>query len=290
METRHTLIAPGDASIAYRRWRSGSATDRAPLVLVHGAASNLTRWSEFLEGTPLRHTRDIVRLDLRGHGDSLWRGPTSLEVWCDDIAAILGAEEIERAVLCGHCLGANIAVMFAARYPAHAAGLVLVDPMLRAALTGAPARVRWLAQPARIAIGAIRFLNRLGLRRRQVASLDLQALDRAFRARLAEPGGAAALQKRYASIREDLRIMPTAGYLQDLVEVVRPLPLARLGVPALALLAGGRAFADPERTRAALARVPGLEVRTLDCVHWIPTEDPEGMRAAIAAWLDRAGL
>lgn len=289
METRHTLIAPGGARIIYRRWRAESPAGQVPLVLVHGAASNLTRWSEFLDETPLKRTRDIVRLDLRGHGDSLWRGSTSLEIWCDDIAAILGAENMKRAVLCGHCLGANVAIMFAARHPAHAAGLVLVEPMLREALTGALGRVRWLAPALRPAIGAVRLLNRLGLRRRRLASLDLQTLDQAFRARLVEPGGAAALRKRYASIREDLRIMPTAGYLQDLVEVVRPLPLARLGAAVLALLASGRAFADPARTRAALADVAQLEIRTLDCLHWIPTEQPGAMRAAIEEWLARTG-
>jgi len=289
METRHTLIAPGGASIAYRRWRCPAPAGRASLVLVHGAASNLTRWSEFLAETSLRASRDILRLDLRGHGESLWRGPTSLELWCDDIAAILGAERIDRVVLCGHCLGANIAATFAARHPAQAAGVVLVEPMLRDALTGALGSVRRLAPLARLAIGAIRALNRLGLHRRGLEALDLQALDRAYRARLAEPGGAAALAKRYASVWADLRTMPTAGYLQDLVEVTRALPLARLHVPALALLATGRLLADPGRTRAALTGVAQLEVRALDCLHWIPTEQPRAMRTAIEEWLARIG-
>jgi len=290
MESRHTFTAPGGATIAYRRWRCPSPRGAPPLVLIHGAASNLTRWTEFLEETTLKSGRDILRLDLRGHGESSWRGATSLEIWCDDIAGILGAEGVARAVLCGHCLGANVAGMFAARYPADTAGLVLVEPMLRDALTGTLATLRRLALPLQVAITGIRFLNRLGLHRRRLDALDLQALDRDYRARLAEPGGAAALQKRYASTWEDLRIMPSAGYLQDMIEVVRPLPLTRIRTPFLALLATGRSFADAGRTRAALEGLPSHEIRTLDCLHWIPTEQPQAMRAAIEDWLARNGL
>ena len=180
--------------------------------------------------------------------------------------------------------------MFAARYPAHAAGLVLVEPMLRDALRGPLGGLRRLSLPVQAVIGAIRGLNRLGLHRCHIDTLDLAALDREFRARLAEPGGAAALHKRYASTWQDLRIMPTASYLQDMVEVTRPLPLARMGVPFLALLAAGQAYADSERTRAELERLPHHEIRRLECLHWIPTEQPQAMRVAIESWLGRASL
>jgi pimeloyl-ACP methyl ester carboxylesterase len=290
METEHVHRTPDGAPLAYRRWHAPSPTGIPPLVLIHGAASNLTRWSEFLAATPLKAGRDILRLDLRGHGASPFRGRAALEIWCNDIAALLRAEAIARAVLVGHCLGANVAAMFAARHPESACGLVLVEPMLRAALSGRMQRVRWLVPFLRIAIAGIRFLNRAGIHRRTLGTLDLQALDREFRARLAAPGGREALERRYASLRDDLRIMPTAGFLQDLVETVRPLPLERVRAPALALLSTGRTFADADQTRAELARLADAEIRTVESAHWIPTEQPEAMRAAIEEWLARRGL
>ncbi len=54
--------------------------------------------------------------------------------WCADLAALLDAEGYRRAVIAGHCLGANIAVEFASRYLAKAVGLVLIEPMPREAL------------------------------------------------------------------------------------------------------------------------------------------------------------
>lgn len=285
METLHTLITADGATLAYRRWRAPAATRALPpLVLLHGAASNLTRWSEFVEQTRLRETRDILRLDLRGHGQSLYRGRIGLEIWSDDIAAILKQEGVAHAILVGHCLGANIAATFAAYYPTMTAGIVLVEPMLRVALTGQLRTLRPYVPVLKLAAGAIRIANRLGLYRRHLETLDLRALDREFRTRLAEPGGGEALVKRYASPLHDLKIMPSANFLQDLVEVERLLPLARIHAPFLALLSTGRTFADPDITRSLLSRLPRGEIQMLDAKHWIPTEQPQAMQNAIEAW------
>ncbi len=285
METLHTLITADGATLAYRRWRAPApARGLPPLVLLHGAASNMTRWSEFIEQTRLRETRDILRLDLRGHGQSPCRGRIGLEIWSDDIAAILKQEGIEQAILTGHCLGANIAVMFAARYPQMTASLVLLEPILHTALTGQLRRLRPFIPLLRLVVISIRGLNRLGLYRRHIDTLDLRELDREFRAHLQEPGGGETLAKRYASPLHDLKIMPTANFLQDLIEVERPLPLGKIHAPFLALLSTGRTFADPDITRTLLSRLPQGEIHTLESKHWIPTEQPQAMQNEIESW------
>ncbi len=288
METLHTLITADGATLAYRRWRP-PVTTRAlpPLVLLHGAASNLTRWTEFVEQTRLRETRDLLRLDLRGHGQSLYRGRIGLETWSDDIAAILKQEGVARAVLVGHCLGANIAATFAARYPTMTAGIVLVEPMLRDALTGKLRTLHPYLPLLKLAAFLLLTANHFGLYRRHLEALDLRELDREFRARLAEPGGGEALVKRYASPLHDLRIMPSANFLQDLVEVERPLPLENIHAPFLALLSTGRTFADPDITRGLLSRLPHGEIHTLESKHWIPTEQPQAMRDMIEVWCEK---
>ena len=285
MESQHHLITADGAKIAYRRWHAPAAVrPQPPLVLIHGAASNMTRWSEFVEQTSLRDKRDILRLDLRGHAQSLYRGRIGLEIWGDDIAAILRQEGIARAILAGHCLGANIATMFGVRYPQMTAGLILLEPILHTALTGQLLRLRPFMPLLRLAIVIVRALNRFGLYRRHLDSIDLRELDRQFRARLHEPGGGEALTKRYASPLHDLKIMPSANFLQDLVEVERALPLKNLRAPFLALLSTGRTFADPNITRAALEPLKQGEIQTLESKHWIPTEQPQAMRKAIEDW------
>jgi len=285
MDTLHTLITADGAILAYRRWHAPEAAQALPpLVLLHGAASNLTRWSEFAEQTRLRATRDNLRLDLRGHGQSLYRGRIGLEIWSDDIAAILKQEGYAHAILVGHCLGANIAATFAARHPTMTAGIVLVEPMLRDALTGKLRTLRPYTPLLKFAAFLIRIANRLGLYRRHLEILDLRELDREFRKRLAEPGGGEALVKRYASPLHDLKMMPSACFLQDLIEVERPLQLEKIRAPFLALLSTGRTLADPDITRARLSRLPHGEIHTLESKHWIPTEQPQAMRAAIDTW------
>jgi pimeloyl-ACP methyl ester carboxylesterase len=285
METTHTLTTADGARIAYRRWHAVRPDGRPPLVLMHGAASNMTRWSEFLDDTALKSNHDILRLDLRGHGQSLYRGKTSLEIWCDDLAAILKQEGIPQAIVGGHCLGANIAALFAARHPSRTAGAVLIEPMLPDALTGALRKLRPLVPLLRLAIAVIRLFTRLGIHRRQMEALDLRALDREFRKRLAEPDGSEALVRRYASPLHDLKIMPAANFLQDLVEVTRPLPLHAIHAPFLALLSTGRTFADPAITQRMMLPFPNGEIYTLDAKHWIPTEQPLAMRRRIETWL-----
>lgn len=288
MESLHHFITPEGASIAYRRWHAPTSTPSLPpLVLIHGAASNLTRWSEFVEQTTLREKRDILRLDLRGHAQSLYRGWINLETWSDDIAAILRLEGIDRAILAGHCLGANIAIMFGARYQQRTASLILLEPILHSALSGPLRRIRPFTPLLKLTIVGIRVLNRLGLHRRHIPTLNLRELDREFRARLQTPGGEEALKKRYASPLHDLKIMPSANFLQDLVEVIRPLPLQQIQAPFLALLSSGRTFADPVLTRMTLDRLPHGTIETLESKHWIPTEQPQAMRKAIEAWCEK---
>jgi len=280
------LAVADGARIAYRAWRPAAA--RGAIALLHGLASNATRWSEFAAQTALRADWALLRLDLRGQGRSRWYGRTGMREWCGDLAAVLDAEGCARAVVGGHCLGANIALEFARRHPARAAGLLLVEPMPRAALTGPVRRAAQLRPLLLAAALAVRAANALGLRRRRLAPLDLEALDRETRAALAQGAAGEARLARYASPIADLRSTATGAYLQALAAVGGALPdLAAIRAPALALLSARGAFTDTARVRAALAALPDCEIAELDARHWIPTEQPEAMRAAVERWIAR---
>ncbi len=287
MNTLRTLTTRDRAVIAYRLWQP--AAPRRLLVLLHGVASNMTRWSEFVDATTLRNTWDILRLDLRGMGRSVFRGRIGMPEWCADLAAILAAEGHQRAVVAGHCLGANIAIEFAARYPANAMGLILIEPMPRQALTGSMRRIARLRAFLIALAGGIRALNALGLYRRRFEPLDLEQLDRETRAAIARGGAAGVLLDKYASPLLDLRTTPSGAYLQALIAVTGRLPdLSTIAVPVLALLSSGGALSDPLRTRAALAELPKREIVELVARHWIPTEQPDAMRESIESWTARS--
>ena len=110
MEITRALHRQDGRSIAYRVAPASAAARGIALVLLHGLASNLTRWSEFVEHSALRGRHDLIRIDLRGHGGSDVGGKIGLEVWADDLAAVLDQERHEQAILVGHSLGAQLAL------------------------------------------------------------------------------------------------------------------------------------------------------------------------------------
>jgi esterase len=249
------------------------------IVFLHGLASNGSRWWDFAARTRLKDWR-ILRPSLRGASGSTDRRPVGMREWSDDLARLLDAP----AVVAGHCLGANIALNFAARYPQRAAALVLIEPMPPRALTGKlgflrhfrfiPIALSWL----------VRGCNALGIYRRRIEPMDLEAWDKAVRA------GTADLAK-YASPFSDLRFTPLASYFRALAAVGDPLPdLSRISCPVLVLTSKNTSMTDLARARAELSPLPNAEFMQLDAEHWIPTEQPEAMARAIEDWIVRKGL
>lgn len=282
-EEFRSLTLPDGGVIAYRILRSRKP--RPLLVLLHGMASNMTRWSEFVESTSLTRSWDLLRLDLRGHARSFFRGRVGMARWCDDIAALLDAEGYSSAVLAGHCFGANLAVHFAARVPSRTAGLILIEPMPAEALTGRLRKARLLGPLLAAMVLVVLLLNRLGLRRRAFPILDLQELDRSTRKAMAEAGSPDAMEKRYAVPWKDLAYLPTSIYLQAFRGLNQPLPpLGTITVPVLSLLSTGSYLSDPAAAAAALSALPQGRVVSIDARHWIPTEQPAEMRREIESW------
>jgi len=280
--------APDGARLCYCLDPCGERSPgRCPaLVLLHGLASNHTRFAEFMARTRLRGHWTLLAPDLRGHGCSLYRGRVGHDVWCRDLAALLDHAGVGRPVLLGHSLGAQLALVFARRHPEAVRGLILVDPVFPEALAGplaAARRLRWLLAGA---IALVRLANALGLRRRRLPQRDLWALDEATRARLAaEPGRRIA--DLYMSPWADLRYIPLAVYLQELREVTRPLPAPEtITVPVRVLLSAGAATSETAAVKEIVARFPDVHVTGIDADHWMLTERPVETRAAIERYCE----
>lgn len=285
IEAFRTLTVRDGTTLAYRVLR-GKAP-RQVLVLVHGMASNLTRWSEFVEETSLRNSWDLLRIDLRGNGRSIFRGTITMEVWRDDLVAVLDAEGYSRAIVVGHCLGANLALHFARRYPARTEGLVLIEPLFPRSFVGQLKRIQPYTILLSPVIAIVKILNRVGLYRRYLPPLDLRELDKETRAFMDKQGSPEALVKRYASVWFDLKYLPTTSYLQSLRELCRPLPsLLDIKIPVLLLFSTGKVFSDPAIARELCEMLEDCTTRVLDSHHWIPTEKPLEMRTAIEEWCE----
>jgi pimeloyl-ACP methyl ester carboxylesterase len=287
MDALRTLQSVDGIRLGYRLWREGSMPRRA-IVLLHGMASNMTRWSEFVEHTTLKQNWDILRPDLRGHGESFTRGRICLEAWSRDLQTLLDVERYEKAVVIGHSLGAQVAVYFAAQQPDRVQGLVLIDPVFHQALRGTMRAADRLRPMLEGIVSLIFFLNRIGLRRRSIPGRDLRIMDEATRSKFLGAGKQEEMIELYSSPWEDLKYFPVASYLQELLETIRPLPpLAQIKAPILTLLSKGITYTDPETTRRLLAEQPEIQIKTIDAYHWPLTENPSQVRAAIEQWCGR---
>jgi pimeloyl-ACP methyl ester carboxylesterase len=285
IEISRTLTLRDGATLVYRILRG--SVPRQVVVLVHGMASNLTRWSEFVEESSLKSFWDIVRIDLRGNGKSVFRGSITMETWCDDLAAVLVAEGYSHAVLIGHCLGANLGIHFAIRHPAKTKGLILIEPLFPRSFAGALKKIQpytFLLLPI---IAIIGMLNRVGLHRRRLPHLDLREMDRQMRELMTSQGKSEAITKRYASVCYDLNFLPTTAYLQSLRELNRPLPsLLEIKKPVLLMFSTGKVFSDPAIARELCEMLENCTTVVLDSHHWIPTEKPLEMRVIIDEWCE----
>ncbi|HEY7282864.1 MAG TPA: alpha/beta hydrolase [Actinomycetota bacterium] len=107
--------------------------ERPVVVLVHGGPASWDHSYFKPWFGRLAEVAQVVYLDLRAHGRSA-RGSEaewSLEQCADDVRAFCDALGIERPVVLGHSMGGFVVMLYGARHPGHAAGLVLQSTFAR---------------------------------------------------------------------------------------------------------------------------------------------------------------
>lgn len=97
-----------------------------PVVFIHGFPFGRAMWKPQVEA--LAAARRVVTYDVRGHGESdAGDGQYTIELFVDDLMALLDGLKIEKAVLCGLSMGGYVALRAAERHPGRVAALVLCD-------------------------------------------------------------------------------------------------------------------------------------------------------------------
>lgn len=161
--TRRTFTW-NDRTLAYQVYGAGERW----VVLLHGLLID-SRVNRGLARSLAAHGHKVVLLDLLGHGASdkpVHAAEYRMDVYAEQVVALLDEIGAERAVVGGMSLGANVALHVAARHPERVQGLLLEMPVLEravpaAALTFVPALLAMhYARPVARALG--RLVTRLG--------------------------------------------------------------------------------------------------------------------------------
>lgn len=110
-------------ALAARDWGGNGA----PILLTHGMAAHSHWWDGV--APLLKPGLRPVAFDFRGHGDSEWTadGVYDAARWIEDIEAARAALGWDRFLLCGHSMGARMALNYAERHPGRLRGVVAID-------------------------------------------------------------------------------------------------------------------------------------------------------------------
>lgn len=114
---------PGEVRLAFGRLGEGPD----PVLALHGITAQHRSFNAVARH--LESSGGMVGLDLRGRGDSEKppEGDYGIEAHARDVVRTLDHFGVEQGVICGHSMGAFVALKTALLYPDRVAALVLLD-------------------------------------------------------------------------------------------------------------------------------------------------------------------
>lgn len=95
------------------------------IVFLHGSGMDRTVWT-LQTRYFAHHGRNVLAVDLPGHGRSAGPALETIEALADWVVALLDAAKLDKAALVGHSLGALVALEAAARAPTRVWALALL--------------------------------------------------------------------------------------------------------------------------------------------------------------------
>jgi pimeloyl-ACP methyl ester carboxylesterase len=106
---------------------------RPTVVLVYGGPGVYDHSYFKPDFALLAEHAQVVYLDLRGHGRSDWgdEGAWSFETCADDVRIFSDTLGLARPIVFGHSMGGPVVLLYGARHPGHAAGLIVQSGFAR---------------------------------------------------------------------------------------------------------------------------------------------------------------
>lgn len=96
-----------------------------PLIILHGLFGSSDNWQTI--GKKLSEKFTVYLVDLRNHGHSPHTDEFSYGSMCNDLHQLIVNENLTDIILCGHSMGAKVAMMYTQQFPERISKLVVVD-------------------------------------------------------------------------------------------------------------------------------------------------------------------
>jgi pimeloyl-ACP methyl ester carboxylesterase len=226
-----------------------------PLVLIHGGFVDSRMWAPQIEHFANRF--QVIHYDLRGHGKT-GGSPTpkySIDLFADDLKALLEALGLDRVILCGLSLGGMIAQSFAVRHTDWLKALILADTAVSVSLTWSDKLTRYVLAPKWLMLATIRWMS--------VPRFVDFSFKLAQRTRSSDWFGQDPETAEY--VRHAMLSTSTAEYLKiyDAIYDFSLLNLAAINVPTLILNGEYESKTVFQHTRKMLELIPQSEAHVI---------------------------
>ena len=262
-------------------WYDERGTGR-PLVFLHGAWMDGDAWEHQLGHFAPAYR--VVSPDLRGHGRTGATAPRrySVELFADDLEALLADLEGEAPILCGLSLGSMVVQEYLARHPDAPAAAVLGGPVRSMPPVELPRAMKALARPtagiaASLSLGGPTATFRSMLQAiRAATGGPWIAADPAVRSRAIEAAGEVS--------RSEFRKIFRALYRFD------PPDLSHVGTPTLAVYGTDESSLVKRQGHRIVDSVDRGAVQSIpDAAHLVNLDRPEAFNATIEGFLEDVG-
>jgi 3-oxoadipate enol-lactonase len=248
--------------------RGGDLAADEAVVFVHGLGGSHHSWWAQLAACEARGHR-AVAYDQRGAGRSTKPpGPYSVELWAEDLEALLDGLGIGRATLVGHSVGCMVVEHTAVRLGDRVRGALLVGGALR-----------WRPEAAPVFEERVR-LARTGRMEEIAAAVAQTGLSEDFRA--ANPAVVGLFRELIAG--NDPRAYADSSAATAAAEMT---DTERVACPTLAACGELDPVTPPAFAEAIAAAIPGGTTAVIDgAAHWCQVEAPAAMSDLVLRFLD----
>jgi pimeloyl-ACP methyl ester carboxylesterase len=267
----------GDVTLAYRRFGKPGLT---PVLIAHGLSYFSYDWIDVAGA--LAADREVVAMDMRGFGDSTWSAARDYGVptMAGDIVALLDHLGWRAAVLVGHSMGGRNSAYCAAKNPARAAGLVLVDYSPENAPQGAKRVSDTVAAQPDVFPSVEAAMRYFGVDPESSAG---KAKRPRFEAYLRPVPGGCQL-KRDLHFRDQFRRVKETGERPKLgVDMWQV--LGEVACPVLVMRGAQSDMFAPETAEKVKAANPRIRLVEIPGGHNVAGDNPDGFLAAIGPFL-----
>lgn len=243
---------------------TGDATDKPPLLIVHGLFGSARNWGVIAKR--LSDERQVISVDMRNHGESFRAPSQSYPDMAADLAEVL--ETYGPAHVLGHSMGGKATMILALERPELCTSLILADI----------SPVQYEHSNINL-VHAMRDLDLSKVERRSDA-------DALLKDRIEEPSVRAFLLQSLV-VKEKRWLLNLDILEQDMPKIVGfPEVSGQYDGPAFFLSGGNSTYVLPEHRARTKELFPNARFAKIpDTGHWLHAEKPREFEAAIRAWL-----